>query len=151
LLHRSLVESEPISYTRDEVAFANQLRREFDATGAEALLTSVYPPAYTDEPVPISDDTAEASWVTPRGGFLVACFPADVPSHSWQWASSASSSFAHKGMLRAARALTATAIELMTNEQRMVDVRREFEEATRGLKYESPLPREREAFDYLRK
>lgn len=156
LLDRYLQEDEPISYTGDEVALARALRMEFapadgDEDGHDAFFTAVLPPAYTDEPVMISDDTAEASWVTPRGGFLVACFPAGVPSHSWQWASSASSSFAHKGMLRAARTLTSSAIELLTNEQTLGAVRREFEEAMRGRSYESPLPSGRGAFDYLKK
>ncbi len=151
LLHRSLNEEVPARYTEDEIAFANELRTEFNPTDADTFFTSVIPPAYTDDPVPISDDTAEASWVAPRGGFLVACFPADIPSHSWQWASSASSAFAHKGMLRAARTLTSTAVELMTNKQSLEEIRREFEEATRGSSYESPLPRERGAFDYLKR
>lgn len=151
LLHRHLEENAPTRYTEDEVALANDLRADFDPPGADAFFTSVIPPAYTGEPVPISDDTAEASWVTPRGGFLVACFPADTPSHSWQWASSASSSFAHKGMLRAARALTSTAIELLTNDESLARVRREFQNAMEGKSYESPLPRGRDAFDYLRR
>ena len=160
LLDRYLQQDEPISYTDDEVELARALRTEFaPADGADGafgdrndtFFTATLPPAYTDEPVMISDDTAEASWVAPRGGFLVACFPAGVPSHSWQWASSASSSFAHKGMLRAARTLTSSALELLTSEETLGAVRRKFEEAMRGRSYESPLPRGRGAFDYLRK
>ena len=163
LLDRTLQEEEPISYTDDEVELARALRTEFaasdgdgdgadrDGDGHDTFFTETLPPAYSDEPVMISDDTAEASWVTPRGGFLVACFPAGVPSHSWQWASSASSSFAHKGMLRAARTLTSSALELLTSEETLGAVRREFEEAMRGRSYESPLPSGRGAFDYLRK
>ena len=163
LLDRTLQGDEPISYTDDEVELARALRTEFaasdrdgdgadrDGDGHDAFFTETLPPAYSDEPVMISDDTAEASWVTPRGGFLVACFPAGVPSHSWQWASSASSSFAHKGMLRAARTLTSSALELLTSEETLGAVRREFEEAMQGRSYKSPLPRGRGAFDYLRK
>ena len=151
LLDRFLQEDDPISYTDSEVALARALQTEFAPDGDNAFFTAVLPPAYTDEPVMISDDTAEAGWITPRGGFLVACFPAGVPSHSWQWASSASSSFAHKGMLRAARTLTSSAIELLTNEETLEAVRREFEEAMAGRSYESPLPGGRGAFDYLRK
>lgn len=151
LLHRYLEEAESTPYTEDEIALANELRTSFEPNDTDAFFTTVLPPAYTGDPVPISDDTADASWVTPRGGFLVSCFPAGTPSHSWQWASAASSSFAHKGMLRAARVLTATAIELLTNEESLKRVRREFEEAMEGRSYESPLPRGRGAFDYLRK
>jgi aminobenzoyl-glutamate utilization protein B len=149
VLDRYLREDEPPTYTADEVGLANELRRAFSPAGDDAFFEDVIPPAYTDEPVLISDDTAEASWVTPRGGFLVACFPAGVPSHSWQWASAASSSFAHKGMLRAARTLTSTAIELLTNEATLRAVREEFEESMRGRSYQSPLPSGLGAFDFL--
>lgn len=151
LIHHFLTDEERASYTDDEIRFGNELRTEFGATNASTFFTDVLPPSYTDEPVPISDDTADASWVTPRGGFLVACFPLDVPSHSWQWASSARASFAHKGMLRAARTLAATAFELLTSKPSLEKVRREYDDATAGRAYESPLPRELEAFDYLRK
>lgn len=149
VLDRYLQEDEPINHTTDETDFARELRAEFSPETPEVFFDTVIPPAYTDEPVLISDDTAEASWIAPRGGFLVACFPLGVPSHTWQWASAASSSFAHKGMLRAARTLTSTAIELLTNEQTLGKVQLEFEEAMRGRSYESPLPPGRGAFDYL--
>ncbi len=42
-------------------------------------------------------------------------------------------------------------VELLTSEETLGAVRREFEEAMRGRSYESPLPRGRGAFDYLRK
>jgi hypothetical protein len=54
-------------------------------------------------------------------------------------------------MLRAARTLTSSALELLTNEETLRAARREFEEATGGRSYESPLPRGRGAFDYLSK
>lgn len=151
LLDRYLREDEAITYTDDELALARELQRDFSPDGDDIFFHSVIPPAYTDEPVLISDDTAEASWITPRGGFLVACFPNGVPSHSWQWAASASSTFAHKGMLRAARTLTSSAMELLTNEQTLEAVREEFKEAMRGRSYESPLPPRRGAFDYLKR
>ena len=86
VLDRHLQEDSAIVYTADEFALAQALRTDFSPEGDDAFFNRVIPPQYTDEPVLISDDTAEASWITPRGGFLIACFPADVPSHSWQWA-----------------------------------------------------------------
>ena len=38
--------------------------------------------SFSDEPVSISDDTAEASWVTPRGGFLVSGIRRREPRHT---------------------------------------------------------------------
>jgi aminobenzoyl-glutamate utilization protein B len=107
------------------------------------------PLSFGDDPVPISDDTAEASWVAPRGGFLVQAFAPGTPSHSREWADSATSELAHQGMLRAARALASTASRLLTDGALLRSVRGEFEKATGGRPYVSPLPPGRGPFDYL--
>jgi metal-dependent amidase/aminoacylase/carboxypeptidase family protein len=107
------------------------------------------PLSFSDEPVPISDDTAEAGWVTPRAGFLVQAFASGTPSHSRQWAETGTSELAHRGMLRAARTLAATASDLLTEPVLLRAVREEFEKATAGRSYVSPLPPGRGPFDYL--
>jgi aminobenzoyl-glutamate utilization protein B len=107
------------------------------------------PLSFGDEPVPISDDTAEASWVTPRAGFLVQAFAAGTASHSREWNHSASSELARQAMNRAARTLATSALELLTNSSVRRAAREELERATRGRSYVSPLPRGRGAFDSL--
>jgi aminobenzoyl-glutamate utilization protein B len=110
----------------------------------------VLPLAFGDEPVPISDDTAEASWVAPRGGFLVRAFPAGTPSHSKEWNESGRSELAHEGMMRAASALAGSAIDLLVDGTLLDEVRSEFVAATKDAPYESPLPAGRGPFDYLK-
>ena len=112
-------------------------------------LDDAHPLSFSDEPVPISDDTAEASWVTPRGGFLVQAFAAGSASHTREWSDTATSEFAHKAMLRAARALASSASDLLTHRVLLRSVREEFESATAGRSYVSPLPPGRGPFDYL--
>jgi aminobenzoyl-glutamate utilization protein B len=134
-----------------ELGIARTLRAPFVAgDDGEPFFRGTLPLSFSDEPVPISDDTAEASWVVPRGGFLVAAFPAGIPSHTWQWTASATSRFAHQGMMRAARILVSTAIDLLEDDEMLARVRAEFRRATNGERYESPLPRGRGPFDYLR-
>jgi aminobenzoyl-glutamate utilization protein B len=112
-------------------------------------LGDALPLSFGNEPVPISDDTAEASWVTPRGGFLVQAFASGTPSHSREWSDTGTSELAHRGLLQAARALASTASELLTDPGLLKAVREEFESATAGRSYVSPLPPGRGPFDYL--
>jgi aminobenzoyl-glutamate utilization protein B len=107
------------------------------------------PLSFNDEPVPISDDTAEASWVAPRGGFLVQAFAAGTASHTREWNDTASSSLAREAVVRAARALASSALDLLTDRDLLRAVREEFESATAGRSYVSPLPPGRGPFDYL--
>lgn len=112
-------------------------------------LGDALPLSFSDEPVPISDDTAEASWVTPRGGFLVQAFAEGTASHSREWNDTASSSLARQAVIRAARTLASSALDLLTDAGLLRAAREEFENATAGRSYVSPLPAEKGPFDYL--
>jgi aminobenzoyl-glutamate utilization protein B len=112
-------------------------------------LDSAFPLSFSDEPVQISDDTAEASWVAPRAGFLVQAFPEATPSHSQVWNEAGISRLARLAVARAARAIATSAIELLTDAEVRRAVREEFEESTAGRRYLSPLPEGRGPFDYL--
>lgn len=150
-LQRHLEEETAEEPRSDESALAASWRRPFVPGESDApFFRGVLPLSFREEPVPISDDTAEASWVAPRGGFLVAAFPAGVPSHTWQWTASATTELAHQGMMRAARALVATAVDLFEDGDLLDRSRAEFLQATKGARYQSPLPRERGPFDFLR-
>lgn len=112
-------------------------------------LVDALPLSFSDEPVPISDDTAEASWVAPRGGFLVQAFAEGTASHSREWNETATSDLARRGTIRAARAIASSAVELLTDERLLRVVRKEFESATAGRSYVSPLPAGKGPFDHL--
>jgi aminobenzoyl-glutamate utilization protein B len=112
-------------------------------------LSGALPLSFSEEPVPISDDTAEASWVTPRGGFLVQAFAEGTASHSREWKETGSTELAHQAVLRAARALASSAVELLTDAALRRSARQELERATGGRPYVSPLPPGKGAFDYL--
>jgi aminobenzoyl-glutamate utilization protein B len=149
LLQESLDADEPLVYSEDEVALARKLREPFSREGDDPFFRGALPLSFGDEPVAISDDTADAGWVVPRGGFLVAAFPAGIPSHTLEWAASADSSFAHKGMMRAARTLVRAALRLLDDPARLDAARRELERALRGARYQSPLPEGTKPFDLL--
>jgi aminobenzoyl-glutamate utilization protein B len=112
-------------------------------------LDDAFPLSFSDEPVPISDDTAEASWVAPRGGFLVQAFAEGTASHTREWNDTASSSLARQAVIRASRTLASSALDLLTDAELRRAARRELESATAGRSYVSPLPPGRGPFDYL--
>ncbi len=112
-------------------------------------LGDALPLSFNDEPVPISDDTAEASWVTPRGGFLLQAFAEGTASHSREWKETASSHLTRQAVARAARALASSAIALLTDAALRRDAREELERTTLGREYVSPLPEGKRPFDYL--
>jgi aminobenzoyl-glutamate utilization protein B len=149
MLHRHLMETSEASVTAAERIKADALRAKFSPGDSETFFSGVLPLSYGEDRVPISDDTAEASWVTPRGGFLVACFPSSIPSHTREWAELGTSSFALQGMMRAARVLVRTGLELLNNPRELDALRRELVQATSGEVYVSPLPDGRGPFDYL--
>jgi len=154
-VHAELTREEETGLTEDEVRLGSALRATMGTmspgSGSQAPVfrPGLLPLEFSDDPVPISDDTAEASWIVPRAGFLVACFPSGLPSHSWQWTAAGKTSFAHKGMLRAARALVKSALGLLADPRALPPIREEFENDPRRRGYRSPLPEGLGPFDYL--
>ena len=87
-----------------------------------------------------STDVADVSWVTPTAQAWVACFAFGTPMHSWQLVSQGLSGLAHAGMVRAARVLTATAIELIEQPQLIAQAKAELLERRQGKPYACPIP-----------
>ncbi len=87
-----------------------------------------------------STDVADVSWITPTVQAWVACFAFGTPMHSWQLVSQGQSGLAHAGMVRAARALTATAIELVARPELIVQAKAELRERRQGKPYKCPIP-----------
>jgi aminobenzoyl-glutamate utilization protein B len=87
-----------------------------------------------------STDVADVSWITPTVQAWVACYAFGTPLHSWQMVSQGQSALAHAGMVRAAQALAATAIELVRQPQLLVQARAELLERRGGQPYICPIP-----------
>lgn len=87
-----------------------------------------------------STDVADVSWITPTVQAWVACYAFGTPLHSWQLVSQGQSGLAHAGMVRAARVLTATAIELVNRPELIAQAQAELLERRQGKPYECPIP-----------
>jgi hypothetical protein len=87
-----------------------------------------------------STDVADVSWIAPTLHLTVATAPLGIPWHAWPVVAASGSAVGHRGMIHAGKALAATAVDLLTDAELLAAVREEFEQATRGVTYESYLP-----------
>jgi len=161
LMLEKLREIGEMHFTDQEKRFAKQLQTTFPAGSLayslEMLKKSSSVPLskrdldnplweqtlpFKTEPIvmPGSTEVADVSQITPTGQLTTTCWPFGTPPHSWQIVASSGSSIGAKGMLHAAKAMALTAFDLMTKPDLLAAARKEFDEATAGKRYESPLP-----------
>ena len=114
-----------------------------DAVEGKALHAEPVAPFGEDEVSGGSTEVGDVSYIAPTGQFRAATWPVGAPGHSWQVVA-ANGDFAHKGMIRAARILGRTAVDLMGDPETLAAAREEFEIATADEPYETPLPPEAE-------
>ncbi len=87
-----------------------------------------------------STDVADVSWIAPTVQAWVACYAFGTPMHSWQMVAQGQTGLAHAGMVRAARVLAATAIELVRKPELIAQARAELLERRQGNPYVCPIP-----------
>lgn len=89
-----------------------------------------------------STDVGDVSWNVPTAQMFVTCEPHGTPMHSWQWVDNGTSAFAHKGMMRAAQIMAATAIDVLKNPALLLQIQEEFKVKTKGKPYQSAIPKD---------
>ena len=128
------------SYTESELTFARALQK---ATGKPEVGMTAEPkplePVWADPPGG-STDVGDVSWVAPTIHFSVATAPKGVPWHAWPVVASSGMSIGHKGMMVAANALAATAVDLFERPASLEAVRAEFARNTKGITYRAYVP-----------
>jgi len=88
-----------------------------------------------------STDVADVSWVVPTAQMSAATSALGTPLHTWQMTAQGISSFAHKGMLRAAKAMALTGVELMIATEKLIDVQKEHAIFKAKNQYVNPIPK----------
>ncbi|MFB6149748.1 MAG: peptidase dimerization domain-containing protein, partial [Halobacteriales archaeon] len=149
-----------IDYDEEDYAFAEELLETVSEDSRESELADlpddlreeVEDHALYPEPVPPYDEgdliagsteVGDVSYITPTAQFSAATWPVGTPGHSWQIVA-ANGDFGQKGVTFAAKVLAGAAYDLMTDPDTLAAAREEFEEATGGQPYETPLPPEAE-------
>jgi aminobenzoyl-glutamate utilization protein B len=138
LLNANLQWLGPAVYTEREQAFARQIQR---ATGVpEAGMFAGVKPLEGQPQEGGSTDVADVSWITPTLHVSVATAPLDAPWHAWPVVATAGMSIGHKGMVRAAKVLAATMVDLYERPEALAAVQAEFKGKKGAIVYESYVP-----------
>jgi aminobenzoyl-glutamate utilization protein B len=138
LLDRNLRWLGAITYTDDEKTFARTLQRS--AGVPEKGMDGSVQPLEGQEPEGGSTDVGDVSWLVPTLHVSVTTAPLGVPWHAWTVVAAGGMSIGHKGMLHAAKTLSATMVDLMQDSATREAVRAEFAKQTEGFTYKAYIP-----------
>jgi aminobenzoyl-glutamate utilization protein B len=136
LLDRNLKWLGPITYTAEEQNFAKAIQRAvaIEEKGVVGDPQPLKEPAPT-EPEGGSSDVGDVSWVVPTLHFSATTGVWNSPWHAWPVVATGGMSIGHKGMLRAAKAIAVTAVDLFQDPKLRDAIRAEFAEQTKGFVY----------------
>jgi aminobenzoyl-glutamate utilization protein B len=154
-LYENLKRMGPVPFDDADRAFAEQIRESlteehirssFETYGATDVNLSLplhdglVPFDGTALPRSGSTDVGDVSWIAPTAQVTGACWAIGTPGHSWQVVAQGKSPAAHKAMLHAARALAATALDVIESPELLARAKAELSEKTGGHPYVCPIP-----------
>jgi aminobenzoyl-glutamate utilization protein B len=143
----NLAKLNDLSYDETEARFASQIQK----TLAEPLpLKSLSVIGErTGQGGGGSTDVGDVSWVVPTAGFTTACWVPGTSAHSWQAVAAGGTTIGRKGMILAARVLTATGCDLFQSPALVAAARAEQKRRLAGRSYQSLLgPDQKPPLDY---
>lgn len=146
------------AYSEEEYAFAKAIYETLPESNKQEAAAMVGPklaPLLAERPlstfiVPYSDekemfmggstDVADVSWNVPTAQCGAATMAFGTPLHAWQTVAQGKSSYAHKGMLLAAKAMAAAAIETLLHPELVAKAQAELKERLGGEVYDCLVP-----------
>jgi aminobenzoyl-glutamate utilization protein B len=139
-IHKNLELVGPPRFTDEEKAFARQTQAPLGRPVDRALSEIIEPlPAQPAQGV-ASTDVGDISWFVPVGQLNAATYTFGAPGHSWQIVACTGGSIGEKGMMVAAKALAATAIDLFTTPALIEKARADFKAIRDPLKFVTLIP-----------
>ncbi len=128
LVHANLSAIGGQTYTAEEREFAEKIalslgQKELNEAAAKGVL-----PFKETARAYGSTDVGDVSFVVPTVGFGAATWVPGTPAHSWQAVAAGGTSIGKKGMVIAAKTLTASAIDLFTDTSKIDEAKAEFNE-----------------------
>ncbi len=139
----------PPVFDAAERAFARETQKPLEEargeTIARALADRIDPLPAEPNLIKASTDVGDVSWMVPTGGFRIASYTYQAPGHSWQIVACTGMSIGEKGMLTAAKVMSATALDLFFSPELVRSARADFERRRAGIPYTSLIPKEQRA------
>jgi aminobenzoyl-glutamate utilization protein B len=125
-LQRNMELVGPITYTKEELAFGEQIMKEY---GLESKgINGGIKPLETTKPDPVggSTDVGDVSYIVPQITLLATTAPYEAPWHSWVVVACGGMSIGHKGLLFTSKCLGTTMVDLFENEKLRQEIKEEF-------------------------
>ncbi|MFD2588258.1 amidohydrolase [Croceitalea marina] len=149
LVHTNLTKIGGFSYTEQEKEFGNKIAISLGQDELNEKRALEVQPYKETARAYGSTDVGDVSFVVPTVGFGTATWVPGTPAHSWQAVAAGGTSIGNKGMMVAAKTLTATAIDLFSNKDLIKKATTEFEERRgKGFIYKPLLGDRAPALDY---
>lgn len=127
----------------DKVSASRQTGRGVHESLSSKPLAGFVAPLMDKLPVmPASTDVGDVSWNVPTAQCGTATWAYATPIHAWQTVAQGKSSYAHKGMLLAGKAMACTAIAALLDPALVEQAKAELAERLGGESYVSPFPEE---------
>jgi aminobenzoyl-glutamate utilization protein B len=139
-IHKNLELVGPPRFSEEEKAFARKTQAPLGRTFERALSESIEPLPDEPEQGLASTDVGDISWFVPVGQLSAATYTFGAPGHSWQIVACTGTGIGEKGMMVAAKALAATAIDLFTTPALVEKARADFKAIRDPLKYVTLIP-----------
>jgi len=116
----------PISYTDEEIEFANNIMKEYglEAKGIDGSIHKMKETAA--DAVGGSTDVGDVSYIVPEISLGAVTAPDGSPWHSWVVVACGGMSIGHKGMLFASKSLGTTMVDLFEDEVLRANIKAEF-------------------------
>ena len=126
LMYNNLLKVGGISYTQDEIVFADKIAKTMGYNKADLETAETIQPYNTVGESSGSTDVGDVSFTVPTAGMGSATWVPGTPAHSWQAVAAGGTSIGKKGMMVAAKTLTLTAIDLLASEELVAKAKAEF-------------------------
>ncbi|MBN4084718.1 amidohydrolase [Flavobacteriaceae bacterium AH-315-B10] len=136
LMYDNLVKIGGYTYTAEEKAFAEKVSKSLNEESLDVSFIKGVVPFSTEmnSKGSGSTDVGDVSFAAPTVGLRTATWVPGTPAHSWQAVAAGGTSIGTKGMMVAAKTMTATAIELFSNTAIIDKAKAEFLES-RGMDF----------------
>ncbi|AVO37318.1 amidohydrolase [Pukyongiella litopenaei] len=128
LMDRNLRAADPLSWTDEEMSFAQELYASLKGAPEIATYAETQPYSFGEQGY-FSTDVGDVSWVTPTAGLGTATWVPGTWAHSWQAVAAGGTALGYKGAELAAETLATAAAELFQSPELIEAAKTEFQQA----------------------
>jgi aminobenzoyl-glutamate utilization protein B len=152
-MYRNLMRLGPVPFDADDRAYAEKIQAtlndediltDYRRVGLPSrhetpLCDFIVAPDARGEAMRGSTDVADVSWTVPTVQVRMATMAIGTPGHSWQVTAQGKSPAAHKGMVHAAKAMAATAVDVLSDATLLARAKEDHRQRTARTPYVCPI------------